>query len=119
MSINISANIKPYGRRVWKPVVENKDGSILASKFSGSPFLETGEEYPHCRNCNKPLQLFVQLNLNELPDQIGGEFGEGLLQLFYCTNQEPLCEVECEAFLPFAKSVLIRIVQPEGETSLF
>jgi uncharacterized protein YwqG len=104
MSINILANIKSYGRRAWKPVVEDKDGSISASKFSGSPYLETGEEYPHCRNCNKPLQLFVQLNLKELPKQIGGEFGEGLLQLFYCTSEEPLCDVECEAFFPLLKA---------------
>ena len=119
MSINIPANIKSYGRRAWKPVVEDKDGSILASKFSGSPYLETGEEYPHCRNCNKPLQLFIQLNLSELPEQISGEFGEGLLQLFYCTSEEPLCEVECEAFFPFAESLLIRIIQPEGKASSF
>lgn len=33
--------------------------------------------------------------------------------MFYCTSEDPMCEVECQAFFPFAKSVLVRIVQPD------
>lgn len=117
MSTNIPADLLPFKRSAWKPITKNKDGSLSASKFSGTPLLEAGEEYPRCRNCDKPLQLFVQLNLGELPEPVQGEFGRGLLQLFYCISQEPLCEVECEAFFPFAKSVLVRIIQPDTEIS--
>lgn len=43
-----------------------------------------------------------------------GEFGQGLIQLFYCTNEDPLCEVDCEAFFPFARSVIVRLIQKKG-----
>ncbi len=59
------------------------------------------------------MQLFLQLNFEELPLSVRNEFGQGVLQLFYCISEEPLCEVECEAFFPFAKSVLTRIIEPE------
>ncbi len=36
--------------------------------------------------------------------------------MFYCTSSDPLCEVECEAFFPFAKSEMVRIVQPDGKS---
>ena len=32
--------------------------------------------------------------------------------MFYCTNGEQECEVEAEAFYPFAKSTLLRVVNP-------
>ncbi len=109
----IPSAVIPYKRKAWKPIVEESDGSVLASKFSGIPYLMKDEEYPRCQNCDKPLQLFIQLNLDELPASLRKDFGNGLLQMFYCTSEEPLCEVECQAFFPFAKSVLIRIIQPE------
>lgn len=117
MSTNIPAAVLPYKRKAWKPIVENKDGSLTASKFAGVPYLEKDEEYPLCQNCGKPLPLFVQLNLDELPEAIQSEFGGGLLQMFYCTSEEPLCEVDCEAFFPFAKSVLVRIIQAKNDAS--
>src|SRR5262249_51977220 len=113
MSIHIPTALRPFKRQAWKPVVIDQDGSYFASKFSGTPYLKQNEEYPRCQNCREPLQLFIQINLNEVPQAVAKEFGEGLLQLFYCTNAEPQCEVECEAFFPFAKSVLVRIIQPE------
>ena len=115
--MKIPSAILPYKRKAWKPIVEENDGSILASKFSGTAYLTSIENYPRCQNCDKPLQLFIQLNLGELPEPIRDDFGTGLLQMFYCISEEPLCEVECEAFFPFAKSVLIRIIQPEYQAS--
>jgi uncharacterized protein YwqG len=50
--------------KAWYPKVSDGDGSLLDSKFSGKPYLLPGEEYPRCLNCGKPMQLFVQLNLN-------------------------------------------------------
>ena len=113
MSINIHPAVKSFGRSAWKPIVENGDGPLSASKFAGLAFVKPDEEYPLCQNCGKPLQLFVQLDLDTLPEQLREEFGRGLLQLFYCVSEKPLCEVECSAFFPFAKSVVTRIIPPE------
>jgi uncharacterized protein YwqG len=105
----------PHNRKAWKPVTRKGDKIGSGSKFSGKPWLAKGETYPECQNCGKPMQLFLQLNLQDLPKPLLGEFGEGLLQMFYCTNSEPACEVDCEAFFPFAKSELLRVIQPKGE----
>src|SRR5690606_21931950 len=37
----------------------------------------------------------------------------GMVQLFYCTSAEPLCEVDHEAWQPFGKSVVARRLSPE------
>ena len=112
--MTIPKEIEPYKRSAWKPIVADRDGSRLDSKFAGTPFIAAGEDYPLCGNCEKPLQLFVQLDLEKLPVAVGDEFGHGLLQLFYCTSEEPFCEVDCEAFFPYAKSVVTRIIEPEN-----
>ena len=114
MSTDIPVKLLPYKRAAWKPIVEDGDGWSLASKFSGVPYLKAGEEHPRCKNCRESLQLFVQLNLDELPEPARSEFGDGLLQMFYCTSEEPLCEDECDAYFPFSESVLVRIVQPDA-----
>jgi len=101
-----------YEKPAWKPVTLDHDGAPNDSKFSGKPVLKKGESWPICANCNKPMQLFVQLNLSQLP--AGADIkGEGYLQMFYCTSYEPHCEVECEAYFPFSKSTLLRIISEE------
>jgi len=102
---------QPYQRKFWKPVVEAGDGTILQSKFSGSDLLQD-EEWPKCGNCQKPMQLFVQLNSDELPPEAGNPFGSGVLQMFYCISSDPECESDCDAWGPFSKSTLIRIIHP-------
>ena len=95
-------------------MIENGDGAIFSSKFSGQPLLVANETHPICPNCERPRQLFLQLNLDDLPTEIKNEYGEGIVQLFYCTNEESLCEVDCQAFFPFAASVLARLIKPEN-----
>jgi uncharacterized protein YwqG len=53
------------------------------------------------------MQLFVQLNSAELPQNV---FGKGLLQVFYCTNGDS----GCESFDPFSDSTLVRILDPSN-----
>lgn len=105
--------------KAWYPKVRQQEGSLLDSKFLGKPYLLPGEQYPHCSNCGKPMQLFVQLNLNTLPEGLAGVFGSGLLQLFYCTSTEPHCDSDCDANVAFADEPgmgkLIRIVEPMGD----
>ncbi|MBS1793555.1 MAG: DUF1963 domain-containing protein [Acidobacteria bacterium] len=111
--MEIPNELKPFVKPAWRPVVADGDGSAVASKFAGAPFLRPDEEHPVCPNCGRPLQFFLQLDLAELPDELGDEFGAGLVQLFYCIGEDPCCEVDCEAFFPFAKSVVARLVAPE------
>jgi hypothetical protein len=106
--------------KAWYPKVFDGDGSLLDSKFSGKPYLLPGEQYPHCLNCGKPMQLFVQLNLNTLPEEFAEILGSGLLQLFYCTSTEPNCDYDCEANCAFENppgvGKLIRIIHPKGDS---
>src|SRR5436190_16567825 len=97
----------PHSRIAWKPITKKGDKIRSGSKFSGKPWLAKGETYPECQNCGNPMQLFLQLNLQDLPEPLLGKFGEGLLQMFYCTDSGSDCEVDCEAFSPFAKSELL------------
>lgn len=106
--------IIPFKQTTWKPGVANGDGTVYDSKFAGMPGLSPNEIWPVCQNCGEPMTFFLQLNLESLPEALNGEFGTGLLQLFYCTNSDPLCEVECDAFFPFAKSQLVRVIQING-----
>jgi len=112
MAENIPPAISRFKRTAWKPIVANCDGSPSASKFSGLPWLAPGEDWPSCGNCGKPAEFFVQLNLDELPEPLGNEFGPGLLQMFYCTSADPPCDVDCEGWSPFARCMTVRVVQP-------
>jgi uncharacterized protein YwqG len=105
------------GRSAWLPLTEAGDTITTASKFSGRPWLHAEENWPLCQNCQKPLQLMLQLNTSELPAEMREKAGTGLIQLFYCVNTEPFCAIDCEAWYPFAKSVLARQVQPDDAGS--
>jgi uncharacterized protein YwqG len=101
-----------HRRPAWKPVVEESDGPPAASKFCGTPWIGPDAPWPECGHCQMPLQLFLQLDLGDLPAEIGQRFGTGLLQLFYCTRNE------CEGYggwEPFADDLSrVRVVQPAG-----
>ncbi|MEW6207475.1 MAG: DUF1963 domain-containing protein [Acidobacteriota bacterium] len=79
----VPSKIKPLARKAWIPHVKAGNGEITASKFSGTPLLRPEERWPDCPNCDKPMQFFLQLNLDELPDPARKEFGKGILQMFY------------------------------------
>ena len=101
--------LRPHVRVAFVPEVEAGETLEPSSKIGGVPWLPEGESWPTCPNCDKAMQLLLQLDLQGLP--VGArDYGRGLAQLFYCTNDEPLCEVDCEAWLPFARSVAARLV---------
>jgi uncharacterized protein YwqG len=106
---NLVQRLESVKRTAWRPVTETKTGTVLNSKFSGVPLLAATETWPCCTNCGKEMQLFLQLNTDDLPSEVQKVFGAGMLQVFYCTNSEQECEIECEAYAPFAKSTLLRI----------
>jgi hypothetical protein len=100
--------LNEFKRTAYIPITESKKASFsYKSKFGGLPYLRDENDWPVCPNCKKNMQLFVQLNLNELPVQKENS----LAQLFYCTTSEPLCESDMEAFFPFSKSVECRIIE--------
>ena len=108
-----SEHLRGFQRKAWIPRTKNKDGTLTTSKFSGKPYLAEKEKWPRCKSCKQPLQLFLQLNINELPVEFQkmANLQTGLLQLFYCTNFEDMDA----KFEPYAKSVLVRIIQPKEE----
>lgn len=96
----------------WKPIIEDGDSASTASKFCGTPWIGPDIPLPKCGYCKKPLQLFLQLDLGDLPEELGQRFGVGLLQLFYCTRDE--CQSE-GGWEPFADDLSrVRVVQPGG-----
>jgi uncharacterized protein YwqG len=105
-------SIAPFKRTTWHPVIKKKTGSVLTSKFSGIPLLHEHETWPICGSCQQEMQLFVQLNSDELPAEAQHAFGDGILQVFYCTNLEESAGEDCDAYYPFANSSLLRILDP-------
>jgi uncharacterized protein (TIGR02996 family) len=105
-----------YARPAWKPVVEDEDGPPTASKFSGTPWIGEGAPWPNCNRCHQPMLLFVQLNLSELPEELGDRFGPGLLQLFHCPQRECGRGVPGDHFSTYL--VCVRVVHPQGPSQL-
>ncbi|MFX1395077.1 MAG: DUF1963 domain-containing protein, partial [Promethearchaeota archaeon] len=98
-----------FKRRTWIPLVEEGDGGLINSKYAGTPWLANQESWPTCSRCRKPMQFFLQLNLTELSKKFGENFGEGLFQLFYCTDFD--CEHEFASSQPFTQGKIVRIVK--------
>jgi hypothetical protein len=75
----IVTNLEPWlarhRRLVWKPVVAEGDGPTAASKFCGTAWTSLDAPWPECGHCKKPLQLFLQPDLGDLPRELGGRFG--------------------------------------------
>jgi len=114
--------LEPWIRRhelpCWHPVVRDGDASATNSKFGGMPWLAAGEKWPACQRCQRPLELFVQLDLADLPPEVNGRFGSGLLQLFYCSWSGGECDGDC-GWEPFANQCsLVRIANPQGPSAV-
>lgn len=107
---DVAPLLEPYKRTAWFPETADQVSTRRSSKFSGVPVLAKSEEWPCCQQCAQPMQLFLQLNSRHFPEEAGTPFGDGYLQVYYCVNRDGECEVECEAFFPFSKSTLVRVV---------
>lgn len=104
--------IAQQSRHPFIPKTREGDGPVAASKFGGVALLLPNEAWPVCPGCAKPMRMFVQLDLSELPADLPYPHREGMVQLFYCTSADPLCEVDHEAWQPFGKSSLARWLSP-------
>ncbi len=106
--------LNEFKRTAYLPVVKrNANTHSTKSKIGGFPYLRNAEDWPICPNCKKNMQLFLQLNLEELPIKKDS----GLIQLFYCTSTQPHCESDLEAFFPFSKGVNCRMIKIEHGSS--
>ena len=103
----INTKLNPLKRKAWFPVTVRQDGDLTTSKFAGKPWLSINESFPRCGCCQNLMRFFFQLHLEQVPNSIKGEFGEGLLQFFYC--------VDCDDSQPFSESHLVRIIEPQGK----
>ncbi|HZI18989.1 MAG TPA: DUF1963 domain-containing protein [Pyrinomonadaceae bacterium] len=106
-------------RPAWIPETEPGDGAPADSKFAGTPYLGDGGEWPPCPKCRRPLQLFLQLNLGQLPEAARGEFGEGLLQFFHCTYSDTSCDQFFDTSPHFSNGVLLRLLPAEGTAGTY
>ncbi len=123
--LTLEATVKPHQRFAFVPVTSAKTSTRTASKFSGVPALLENEEWPCCKTCSEPMQLFLQLNSDDLPAEANKIFGEGILQVFYCCNSENgdeegtgICEVDCDAYFGFGESTLVRIIKKGATISM-
>lgn len=106
--------LAPLKRMAYVPITEHVQSSFSAqSKMGGYPYLRHEHDWPTCPNCTKQMPLFLQLNISETPTMSSS----GVIQIFYCTNSEMECEITCEAWNTYAKSVVCRLIQPEGTSA--
>lgn len=104
----VMETLNQFKRTAYLPEVELHPQTFSSvSKFGGYPYLRHEKDWPVCSNCQNHMQLFLQLNMETLP--INKE--EGLIQLFYCTNDEPCCSDDLEAYFPFSKAVVCRRIE--------
>jgi uncharacterized protein YjbI with pentapeptide repeats/uncharacterized protein YwqG len=108
----IKQKIGPLKRLAWKPLTKSGDGKLTSSKFAGTPWLAVDETWPICPHCQEPMQFFLQLNLEQLPQALERKFGNGLLQMFYCTSDAE-CDIDNEGWSAFSSCQFLRIVQAD------
>ncbi|MGE5395648.1 MAG: DUF1963 domain-containing protein [Candidatus Saccharibacteria bacterium] len=102
-------------RTAYLPVTAVHENSFSdQSKIGGFPYLRNADDWPVCPNCQQHMHLFLQLNLEQLPEQMD----QGLIQLFYCTTKEPNCETQLKAFQPFSKASVCRRIEVNGNSAI-
>ena len=96
------------------PILGPRGKAARATRFRSSPILAPGESVPACPSCKKPMTCLAEIDLAALP-ATAGLTGEGVVQVFYCTNTDSNCEVETEAWMPGkGRSKLVRLVSGQG-----
>lgn len=102
-------------RIAYLPITSAHENSFSdQSKIGGLPYLRNEDDWPVCPNCKKHMHLFLQLNLEHLPERTE----QGLIQLFYCTTKESNCETQLKAFQPFSKATVCRRIEVNGNSAI-
>jgi uncharacterized protein YwqG len=105
--------LKPFKKTAYIPQTTAVASQFSAkSKLGGFPYLRNAEDWPVCPNCKKHKQLFLQLNMAELPEN---QY-DGLVQFFYCTTEKPNCESHFGTYFPFTDATTCRKIAIEGDS---
>jgi hypothetical protein len=107
----IEEKLAPYRRTAYAPNVIPGDLEPDQSKFAGVAWINEGDAWPACGYCGKPMQLFLQLNLGELPLRFEGWPERGFVQVFHCTTRDAYCDQK-GLFSPFGKFLCVRLLLP-------
>ena len=97
---------KVLRRPFWFPVTQKGESAPTGSQYGGLPWLRENESSPLCGVCERPMHFFLQLNMQELPAEVKGKYGSGLIQFFYCKRDD--CPVENK--IPPDRVSLVRLV---------
>jgi hypothetical protein len=100
-----------FERAAWIPALAEERSDAECSKFGGVPWLSQSEPWPKCGQCDSYMNLFLQLNSAELPDQ-ACEYFDGLLQVFVCTYESKYDA--CASYQAFSNAALVRVCRPVG-----
>ncbi len=111
--------LAPLRRSAWLPLIADGDCGLRSSKFSGIPWLGADESWPTCPRCAEPLAHFLQLDLANLPPELEGMFGKGLLQMFFCVSRSGCTTQGADCFEPFSPYQVLRLVQPDSHAGSF
>jgi hypothetical protein len=102
-----------WARTAWRPRLRRQRGAVTASKLGGTPFLAQHEPWPNCGVCGQPLELFLQLNAADLPEELRARF-TGLLQVFLCVTDGHATGTCAPGYNPVSKAVHARLCVPSG-----
>jgi hypothetical protein len=108
----VIGKIKPHARSAWKIKMQPGEAGLLASKVGGAAWNPDGGADPVCERCERPMSLFLQLNLKELPNDAQRVMGGGLLQFFACTSDEECLANDGWEPYPDQRMKLVRVVTP-------
>jgi uncharacterized protein YwqG len=92
--------LNKYKKTTYLPkVVLSQNTFSHKSKFGGFPYLRNEKDWETCPTCNKQMEMFLQLNTNEIPEI---EFRKDcVIQIFYCREDfeslSRLIEIEGES----------------------
>ena len=75
-----------HARAAWRPVTEA--GSETRTWFGGQPLAGENSSWPDCNVCSAPLTFLLQLDASDLPGEINRGKRAGILQFFYCTEND-------------------------------
>jgi hypothetical protein len=106
--------LREFERPAWIPQVSFRAGEITSSKLGGTPFIKQTEEWPHCVVCSRPLELFLQLNSQDLPSEMAHRFS-GLLQVFLCVTNGYSTGTCARGYEGFSSASMLRLCESVGQ----
>jgi hypothetical protein len=113
----VLTKLAQFKRKTWKPIVRDGEDIPASSKFGGTPVLCQGESWPTCGACQSNMRFFFQIDSQDLPQTNVRLFGEGILQLFYCSSWECDISTNHPARFPFNPRGLVRVIDRNRVTS--